>query len=95
MTKYYYQIPDLRGDERIPLDCDNQYGMVCDVAEAAAEDFYHQRDGWECAWPLVFAVYDEDDTCLGSWVVEMVVNPSFRALVPVAPVAAPGAGGLT
>lgn len=31
-----------------------------DVAEAAAEDFHSEHDGWEARWPIKIAVWFED-----------------------------------
>lgn len=49
------------------------------VAEDAAEDFYHNHDGWESTWPLNFVILDEDFNELGKFVVNMEAVPSFLA----------------
>jgi hypothetical protein len=48
------------------------------LAEEAAEDFFSEHDGWECAWPLAFRVFD-GDVDLGLWSVDMESRPHFMA----------------
>lgn len=48
------------------------------LAEDAAEDFFHNHDGWECKWPMVFNVYD-DDKHLGRYSVDVEHQPHFSA----------------
>jgi hypothetical protein len=49
------------------------------VAEDAAEDYYRNHDGWECSWPQVVHIWQEDGTFIGSCTVEMEAVPSFSA----------------
>jgi hypothetical protein len=48
------------------------------VFEDAAEDFYHEHDGWECGWPMRFDVYNEG-RWLGARDVHMEMEPNFTA----------------
>lgn len=52
------------------------------AAEAYAEDFYHNRDGWEAAWPITLSIATLDGKLLGKVVVEMEAVPSFYGRVP-------------
>lgn len=55
------------------------------LAEDAAEEFFHEHDGWESKWPLVFNVYD-DDRHLGRYSVDVEHQPHFSATRMEAPV---------
>lgn len=48
------------------------------LAEDAAEDFFHEHDGWKSKWPLVFNIYD-DGRHLGRYSVDVENQPHFYA----------------
>lgn len=48
------------------------------LAEDAAEDFYNNRDGWECKWPIRFDIYN-GEKWLGAHEVHLEMKPSFTA----------------
>lgn len=49
-------------------------------AEEAAEDYFHQHDGWEAHWPLVIALYDgPDGPELARYTVDREYCPEFYA----------------
>lgn len=51
-----------------------------EVAEDAAEDFFNHKDGWECSWPLVIAVYEsEGGPEVARFTVHCEAVPSFAA----------------
>lgn len=52
--------------------------QVTHAAEAAAEDFFHNCDGWESQWPLTFVVLEGDEV-LGRFSVEQRMEPYFIA----------------
>lgn len=49
-------------------------------AEACAEDYFHNHDGFEANWPLTFAIFDGfTGPEIGRWEVELEYKPSFSA----------------
>lgn len=49
-------------------------------AEACAEDYFHNRDGFEANWPLTFALFDGlTGPEIGRWEVVLEFEPSFSA----------------
>ncbi len=59
------------------------YGVVIDyeleeIAQEAAEDYFHQHDGWESVWPIDFYIY-ENDKLIGVCNVEKESQPLFTA----------------
>ncbi|TGQ19272.1 hypothetical protein [Mesorhizobium sp. M00.F.Ca.ET.217.01.1.1] len=77
MTKHTYEYTFDKEEERYEFDSN----FVPDshwVFEDAAEDFYHNHDGWECGWPIRFDVY-HGDRWLGTKEVHMEMEPRFRA----------------
>lgn len=49
-------------------------------AEACAEDFFHNHDGFEANWPLTFAIFDGfTGPEIGRWEVALDYEPSFNA----------------
>lgn len=53
------------------------------VAEASAEDFFHNHDGWECCWPMVFTLY-EGQTLFGKYSIDVVSQPHFYSTLVTA-----------
>lgn len=47
------------------------------AAEEYAEYYHSNRDGWECSWPIVFYIADEDGKFLGRVSVERESRPHF------------------
>lgn len=47
-------------------------------AMEAAEDFWHDHNGWDCQWPVTITLVD-DDGVESDWDVEMEAVPSFSA----------------
>lgn len=48
------------------------------LAEAAAENFHDNHDGWDYSWPVVIVVADELDV-IGIFSVEREAVPEFTA----------------
>jgi len=49
-------------------------------AEACAEDFFHNHDGFEANWPLTFAIFDGfTGPEIGRWEVALEYEASFTA----------------
>ena len=52
-------------------------------AEACAEDYFHNHDGFEANWPLTFALFEGlAGAEIGRWEVALEFEPSFRASQP-------------
>ncbi|WP_033470986.1 hypothetical protein [Bordetella bronchiseptica] len=50
-------------------------------AEACAEDFFHNHDGFEANWPLTLAILDGfTGPEIGRWEVHLEYEPSFAAI---------------
>jgi hypothetical protein len=49
------------------------------LAEDAAADFHSEHDGWECTWPITFAIFSKDDVFIANVTVERDVEPVFNA----------------
>ena len=49
------------------------------MAEAAAQDYWDNHDGFEARWPLTFEILLPDGGLIGSAVVEMDTEPVFTA----------------
>ncbi|AZY52204.1 hypothetical protein [Bordetella avium] len=50
-------------------------------AEACAEDYFRNHDGFEANWPLTFAIFDGfNGPEIGRWEVELEYEPSFSAV---------------
>lgn len=50
-----------------------------EMAEAAAQDYWSNHDGFEARWPLTFDILLPDGGLIGSAVVEMDTEPAFTA----------------
>lgn len=81
---WFYSCPD-EGDMWPLLSC---YGIddLDMVAEDAADDYHSNHDGWEAAWPKVFAIHEtEDGPELARFEVQRDFAPTFSAaLIEVA-----------
>ena len=51
---------------------------IGDVAEAAAEDYWCNRDGWETAWPVTFEIL-ADGEVIATREVAAEMEPVFNA----------------
>ena len=79
-TTYKYEIEN--DGERYEFDhngaSDWETGRVW-IAEAAAEDFFHNHDGWEASWPIEFSIFEAGDKFLGTFSVDCKAVPQFLA----------------
>ena len=50
-----------------------------EMAEAAAQDYWSNHDGFEARWPLTFEILLPDGGLIGSAAVEMDHEPVFTA----------------
>ena len=50
-----------------------------ELAEAAAADYWSNRDGWEATWPISFAIFGADSSLIGNFDVELEYDPWFSA----------------
>jgi hypothetical protein len=50
-----------------------------DVAEAAAEVYHGDNDGWEDKWPITFRIYPPDSDEFTLILVEREYEPTFMA----------------
>lgn len=48
------------------------------IVEDCAEDFYHNRDGWDSSWPVDITVYINRES-IGTFEVECDFEPTFSA----------------
>ena len=48
------------------------------IAEEAAQDFFHNHDGWEAIWPVEFTLFN-DGQRLGCFTVDVEPQPIFHA----------------
>ena len=49
------------------------------AAEDAADDYFHNHNGWEAGWPLTFVLALEEGPELGRFTVEQEPRPEFVA----------------
>lgn len=49
------------------------------VAEAAAEFYHSDCDGWESSWPVTVQIFDEAGQSKGIFSVELEFDPTFSA----------------
>jgi len=49
------------------------------IAEAAAEDYHANHDGWESSWPITFVILDEARKELARFLVDREAVPQFNA----------------
>ena len=67
--KFAYDIPGNWTDE----------DDIGDAAEAAADDYWCNRDGWETQWPVTFDILRADGELIGSREVAVEMEPVFNA----------------
>lgn len=81
MKKYLYSVGHKDFDDTFEIEVKYQNidYSVEDVAEEAAEDYYHNHDGWDSSWPQIIYVWNEDEEYLGASEVEMEAQPHFYA----------------
>jgi hypothetical protein len=79
---FTYNIPVICSEyER--LDFESSFGLldIDWIAEDAAKDYHHNRDGWEHQdWPIELLLYSEDGlNLLGKFSVDREAEPVFCA----------------
>jgi len=47
------------------------------VAESAAEDYFHNYDGWDYTWPLEFEIFSFTGESLARFSVDLESEPVF------------------
>ena len=67
--KFAYDIPGNWTDE----------DDIGDAAEAAADAYWCNRDGWETQWPVTFDILRADGELIGSREVAVEMEPVFNA----------------
>lgn len=79
MNTYKYYLPNYVGSEDEPYKFTGFAAWDSEnLAEDAANDFYHNHDGWKDKWPLTFCVLFE-----GEWIMHKVdreMEPNFRVI---------------
>ncbi len=74
---YWYSVVH---DGETKYELDGSVRVLGDVAEKAAEDYYHNHDGWEVGWPLEFLIYEtKDGPPVGRFDMEREDVPTFYA----------------
>jgi hypothetical protein len=77
---FRYAVPDHDENSLYDLFCPHTGpGDLGWVAEAAADDYHSEHDGWESTWPLWFIIYDMRGNRLGQCSVDRETVPQFRA----------------
>ncbi|CAB3812134.1 hypothetical protein [Achromobacter denitrificans] len=83
--RFYARVWPQSGPERRTLAPEFvQRSSVDDIdeeeAEACAEDYFRNHDGFEANWPLTFAIFDGfTGPEIGRWEVQLEYEPSFSA----------------
>jgi hypothetical protein len=78
--KYKYQVDEPKFDEwAFNIETDWDSNCLEYVAEAAADDFHSNHDGWEAHWPCDFYIFDLDGKLLGIFTVQREAEPVFSA----------------
>jgi len=76
-VKYYIkEYGETAGDAHALPGCYLDHDFIS--AMGAAENFWHERNGWVCSWPITFTLVD-DAGGESDWAVEMETAPSFNA----------------
>ena len=85
--RIHYSVIEHSGND-ISFD-DSQYNIDCELywdeedaefaAQACAEDYHSNHDGWESNWPLTFRLWDKTGKHLGDFGVDRDVEPVFFA----------------
>lgn len=81
----HYRIPSYGEEETTCMRLDGDWdvhlpGTQRYLLEECAEDHFHNHDGWESSWPLVFALHDgENGPEICRYEVEMEAVPQFVA----------------
>lgn len=77
---FKYLASDDLDDDKFELFCPHTGpGDLEWIAEAAADDYHSNHDGWEAHWPRTFIIFDMDDNRLGQCEVDREAVPQFRA----------------
>jgi hypothetical protein len=77
MVRMLYRVPEHSQDNEYEVA--TPYDDPLLVAEAAADDYFDEHDGWESRWPLVFRLFTEDGEEVGDFLVELEARPHFSA----------------
>jgi hypothetical protein len=73
----WYSVLDYGGEERHSIDDDSHDRFT---AQACADDYHSNHDGWESHWPLTFVLYEsEDGPEVARFHVERDYDPIFYA----------------
>lgn len=78
---YYYSIKE-QSEDKFKLAVNNlvipdENRKLMSVAHRCAEDFHGEHDGYECSWPLTFVLFNDEQTKLGEYEVELESAPVF------------------
>jgi hypothetical protein len=73
--------PDYRFRAELKWSCDFETPWeISMAAEDCADDYHSRHDGWESSWPLVFALYrEEDGPELARFDIDREAVPQFTA----------------
>jgi hypothetical protein len=77
MAKYFYSDED--EDTAFEFESHHTEENPDWIAEAAAEDYHDNHDGWEANWPLILTIWADDKRLLGKFEVERETTPVFSA----------------
>ncbi len=82
LHKYIISLLDEGGDIEGGYEFETNWGLenLQYVAEAGADQFFHEHDGWDYDWPLKFALFDAiTEERLGVFEVQLESVPTFYA----------------
>jgi hypothetical protein len=78
LGEFWYSIDD--DSERFSAERPSPTDELEWLAEIAAEDYFHNHDGWDASWPTNIAIYeDAEGPRLATFFVEMESRPDFCA----------------
>lgn len=77
VRSYWYSTTD--GETRFEVRGGRRWDAH-ELAELAADDYFHQHDGWDSGWPLTITIYEtETGPAIGKFLVECEYEPAFSA----------------
>lgn len=81
VKKYFYSadMKDFNNRFEIEIKYPVLDYSVEDVAEEAADDYFHNHDSWESTWPKTFYIWNDKEEYLGASDVHVECSPSFYA----------------
>jgi hypothetical protein len=77
---YTYTAHDYEDAQEFELRTIWEPDQVEEVAEEAAEDYFHNHDGWESSWPRPITIF-RDGKKLRTVSVDMEAVPKFFAVI--------------